>query len=76
MIRSHFHANMKVQTAMCKDDNNSRSRAATYVKFEINIKLYIYDMYMIYTNVHYIQCIKCPIFKISREFQSVKVHQS
>ena len=38
MIGRHFHANMKVQTATCKDNNNSKSRAATGVKFEINIK--------------------------------------
>ena len=38
MIGGHFHANMKVQTAMCKDNNNSKSRAAACVKFEINIK--------------------------------------
>ena len=24
MIGRHFHANMKVQTATCKDDNNSK----------------------------------------------------
>ena len=35
MISRHFHANMKVQTAICKDNNNSKSRAATYVKFDI-----------------------------------------
>ena len=38
MIGRHFHASMKVQTATCKDNNNSKSRAATYVKFQINIK--------------------------------------
>ena len=38
MIGHHFHANMKLQTAMCKDNNNSKSRAATYVKFDIYIK--------------------------------------
>ena len=38
MIGPHFHENMKVQTATSKDNNNSKSRAATYVKFEINIK--------------------------------------
>ena len=37
MIGRHFHANMKVQTATCKDNNNSKSRAVTCVKFEINI---------------------------------------
>ena len=37
-IGRHFHANMKVQTATCKDNNNSKSRAATWVKLEINIK--------------------------------------
>ena len=31
----HFHENIKVQTAMCKDNNNSKSRAAAYVKFDI-----------------------------------------
>ena len=40
MIGRHFHPNMKVQTATCKNNNDSKSRAATYVKFEINIKLY------------------------------------
>ena len=33
MTGRHFQANMKVQTAMCKD-NKSKSRAATYVKFD------------------------------------------
>ena len=37
-IGRHFHANMKVQTATCKDNNNSKIRAATCMKFEINIK--------------------------------------
>ena len=32
------NANMKVQTATCEDNNNSKSRAATYVKFEMDIK--------------------------------------
>ena len=47
MIGRHFHANMKVHTAMCKDNNiNSKSRAATYVKFDI----YIYnDMSRLYS---------------------------
>ena len=35
MIGRHFHANMKVQTAMCKGNNNSKSRAAKYVKNDI-----------------------------------------
>ena len=35
MIDLHFHANMKVQTAMCKNSNNSKSRAATCVKFDM-----------------------------------------
>ena len=35
MIDCYFHVNMKVQTAMCKDNNNSKSRPATYVKFDI-----------------------------------------
>ena len=34
----HFHENMKVQTAMCKDNNNSKGRAATYVKFDTYLK--------------------------------------
>ena len=38
MIGRHFHANISVQTAMCKDNNNSKSRVATYVKFDIYIK--------------------------------------
>ena len=38
IIGRHFHSNMKVQTAMCKDNNNSKSEAATYVKFDIYIK--------------------------------------
>ena len=46
MIGRHFHANVKVQTAMCKDNNNSKGRAATYVKF------HIYKMIL----VDYIQC--------------------
>ena len=29
MIGRHIHANIKVPTAMCKDNNNSKSRAAT-----------------------------------------------
>ena len=37
MVGRHFHASMKVQTAMCKDNNNSKSKAATYVKFDIYI---------------------------------------
>ena len=41
---------MKVQIGMCKDNNNSKSRAATYLKFHI----YIYKM----ISVDYIQCIK------------------
>ena len=38
IIGRHFHANMKVQTAMCKDNNNSKNRVVTYVKFDIYIK--------------------------------------
>ena len=38
MIGRHFQANMKVQTTMCKDNSNSKSRAATCVKFDIYIK--------------------------------------
>ena len=38
MTGRQFHANMKVQTSTCRDNSNSRSRAATYVKFKINIK--------------------------------------
>ena len=67
MTGRHFHANMKVQTATCKDNNNSKSRAAACVNFEIKYKMIF---------VRYIQCIKYPIFKISLEFQDVKVHQS
>ena len=37
MIGCHFHANMKVQTAL-KDNNKSKSRAVTCVKFEIDMK--------------------------------------
>ena len=37
MICCHFHANMKVQTAMCKDNNNSKSRAATCMNHYIFI---------------------------------------
>ena len=36
MIGRHFYANLKVQTAMCKDNNNSKSRAAINVKFATN----------------------------------------
>ena len=35
IIGHHFHANIIVQAAMCKDNNNSKSRAATRVKFDI-----------------------------------------
>ena len=66
MIGRHSHANMKVQTATCKDNNNSKRRVATCLKCEINYKMIL---------VHYIQCMKYPIFKISFEFQDVKVHQ-
>ena len=38
MIGRHFHVNMKVQTVMCKDNNNLKSRAATYMKFDIYVK--------------------------------------
>ena len=38
MIGRHFHANMKVKNATCKDNSNSKSREVTSVKFEINIK--------------------------------------
>ena len=40
MIGRHFHANIKLQTAMCKDNNNSKSRGATYVKFDIYIYMH------------------------------------
>ena len=70
MISRHFQANMKVQTAMCKDNNNSKSRAATYVKFDIYIYVYndisrLYLVYKIYS-----------IFHISVKFQDIKFHQS
>ena len=65
MVSHHFHANMKVQTAMCKDNNNSKSRTATDVKF---------DIYMIL--VDYIQFVKYSIFNIMVEFQCIKFHQS
>ena len=39
-IGGHFHANFKVQTVTFKDNDNLKSRAATCVKFEINIKRY------------------------------------
>ena len=50
MIGRHFHENIKVQTAMCKDNNNSRSRAATYVKFDIYINEIsrLYSVYKIF----------------------------
>ena len=38
MTARHFQGNMKVQTAMCKDNNNSKRRAATNGKFDIYIK--------------------------------------
>ena len=38
MIGGHFHARMKVQTATCKDNNNSKTIAAICVKFDIYIK--------------------------------------
>ena len=58
MIGGHFHANM---TAVCKDDDNSKSKAAKYVKFDI------YKMVL----VDYIQSIKFSIFNISVEVQDV-----
>ena len=39
-IGHHFHANMKVQTAMCKDNNKSKSRAATYIHTYIYTYIY------------------------------------
>ena len=57
---------MKVQTAMCKDNNSSKGRAATYVKFDI-YKTILVD---------YSQCIKCSFFNISVELQDIKFHQS
>ena len=68
MIGRHFHANMKVHTAMCKDNNNSKSRAATYLK--------ILHIYIKMISVDYIQCIKYSIFNIRVEFQDIKFHQS
>ena len=42
MVGRHFHVNIKVQVAMCKDKNNSKSRVATYLKFDIcRLNLYI-----------------------------------
>ena len=38
MIGRHFNANMKVQTVVCEDTNNSKCRAATNVKFDVYIK--------------------------------------
>ena len=68
MIGCQFDANMKVQMQRVKIiNNNSKSRAAAYVKFDINIKMIL---------VHYIQCIKHPIFKVNLEFQGVKFYQS
>ena len=66
MIGQHFLVNMKVQTAMCKDNNSSKGRAATYVKFDI-YKTILVD---------YIQCIKYLFFNISIELQDIKFHQS
>ena len=66
MIGRHFEANMKMQTAMCKDNNNSKSTAATCVKFDIH-KIILVD---------YIQRIKYSIFNISVKFQHIKFHQS
>ena len=66
IIGWHFLTNMKVQTAMCKDSNSSKGRAATYVKFDI-YKTILVD---------YSQCIKCSFFNISVEFQDIKFHQS
>ena len=54
MIGRHIHANIKVSTAMCKDNNNSKSRAAACVKFDIHICKMI--------SVDYIQCIKYQSF--------------
>ena len=49
MIGRHFHANMKVQTVkMCKDNNNSKSRAATHVKFDIYDIDRLYSVYKIF----------------------------
>ena len=67
MIGIHFHANIKLQTAMCKDNDNSKSRAAIYVKF----LTYIYKMIL----VAYIQCTKYSTFNISVEIQDIKFHQ-
>ena len=47
IIGRHFHANIKVQIAMCKD-NNSKSRAATYVKFDMYIYNDIDRLYSVY----------------------------
>ena len=68
MFGRHFHTSMKVQIARCKDNNNSKNRAATFVKFYI----YIYIM----ISVHYIQYIKYSIFNVRVEFQDIKFHQS
>ena len=50
MIGRHFNANMKVQTAMCEDNNNSKGRAAVFVKFDIYIYIYndISRLYSVY----------------------------
>ena len=61
MTGRHFHPNMKVQTAMCKDNSNSKSRAATYVKFDIYIYIYLYIMIL----VDYIEWIKYSVFNTS-----------
>ena len=66
MIGRHFHGNMKVQTATCKDNNNSKSRAVRCLQFN-TYKIILVD---------YIQCIKHSIFSISVGFRDIKFHQS
>ena len=48
VIGSHFQVNTKVQTAMCKDNNNSKSRAATSVKFDIHTQNVIGRLYSVH----------------------------
>ena len=65
-VNTSSHLGQSYHVGRNKDNNNSKSRPATYVAFDIYIYIYI----MI--SVDYIQCIKYSIFNISIEFQDIK----
>ena len=67
MIGRHFHANMKVQTATCKDNNNSKNRAATWEKFDI----YIYKVIL----ADYIPCMLLESASNSKTLNSIRVRR-